>query len=111
MPLLGKPFLHVSGMFPTQHGCLAVMWPLAVHPKNKNEVIAWDLRYNPEELIGLGVNEIQERMFSKSSDLPDGVTRLPIKSIHLNKSPVVIGNLKTLSAEMAERWEIDMETH
>ena len=110
MPLLGKPFLHVSGMFPTQHGCLAVMWPLAVHPKNKNEVIAWDLRYNPEELIGLGVDEIQERMFSKSSELPEGVTRLPIKSVHLNKSPVVIGNLKTLSAEMAERWEINMES-
>ncbi|KAI1692844.1 exodeoxyribonuclease I [Ditylenchus destructor] len=38
-----KPFLHVSGMFPVERGCLAVMWPLASHPTNKNELLAWDL--------------------------------------------------------------------
>ncbi|MFZ6654265.1 exodeoxyribonuclease I [Undibacterium sp. TJN19] len=108
MPVLGKPFLHVSGMFPTERGCLAVMWPLAMHPKNKNEVIAWDLAHDPAELAGLDVATIQLRMFSKSSDLPEGVQRLPVKSIHINKSPTVIGNLKTLSAGMAERWNIDM---
>ncbi|WMW81231.1 exodeoxyribonuclease I [Undibacterium cyanobacteriorum] len=109
VPLLGKAFLHVSGMFPTNHGCLAIMWPLAVHPKNKNEIIAWDLRYDPEELVGLSIATIQERLFSKISELAERVTRLPIKSVHLNKSPIVIGNLKTLSAEMAARWQIDVE--
>lgn len=109
LPLLGKPFLHVSGMFNTSYGCLAVMWPLAVHPKNKNEVIAWDLRFDPQELVGLDVATVQARMFSKTDALPEGIGRLPVKSIHLNKSPIVIGNLKTLSSEMAERWQIDLE--
>ena len=36
-------------------------------------------------------------MFTRSDELPEGVTRLPIKTIHVNKSPIVIGNLKTLS--------------
>jgi len=36
-----------------------------------------------------------------------GVQRLPIKTIHVNKSPVVIGNLKTLGAA-AERWGMDL---
>jgi len=45
-----KPFLHVSGMFPVERGCLAVMWPLASHPSNKNELIAWDLAHDPSEL-------------------------------------------------------------
>jgi hypothetical protein len=31
---------HVPGV---ERGCLAVMWPLASHPTNKNELIAWDL--------------------------------------------------------------------
>ena len=31
-----RPFLHVSGMFGAERGCLAVMWPLASHPTNKN---------------------------------------------------------------------------
>jgi exodeoxyribonuclease-1 len=36
------------------------------------------------------------------------VARLPIKTIYLNKSPVVVGNLKALSPAMAERWGIDV---
>ncbi len=109
LPLLGKPFLHISGMFSTERGCLAVMWPLAIHPTNKNEVIAWDLQFDPSELLHLDIATIQQRMFSKTADLPEGVSRLPVKSIHLNKSPIVIGNLKTLSSEMAARWSIDMQ--
>lgn len=109
MPLLNKPFLHVSGMFPVERGCLAVMWPLAMHPKNKNEVIAWDLAHDPTELAGLDAETIQLRLFSKSDALPEGVQRLPVKSIHINKSPIVIGNLKTLSVPMATRWKMDME--
>lgn len=109
LPVLGKPFLHVSGMFSTERGCLAVMWPLAIHPSNKNEVIAWDLQFDPSELQNLDVATIQQRMFSKTDALPEGVLRLPVKSIHLNKSPIVIGNLKTLSNEMAARWNIDMQ--
>ena len=45
-----KPFLHVSGMFPAERGCLAVMWPLASHPTNKNELLVWDLAHDPAEL-------------------------------------------------------------
>ncbi|MBY0572318.1 MAG: exodeoxyribonuclease I, partial [Undibacterium sp.] len=81
LPLLGKPFLHISGMFGVERGCLAIMWPLAMHPKNKNEVIAWDLAHDPAELAGLDAETIQLRMFSKSDALPEGVQRLPVKSI------------------------------
>nr|WP_315484179.1 exodeoxyribonuclease I [uncultured Undibacterium sp.] len=109
LPFLGKPFLHISGMFGTERGCLAVMWPLAIHPTNKNEVIAWDLQFDPTELQHLDIATIQQRMFSKTDALPEGVSRLPVKSIHLNKSPIVIGNLKTLNDEMAARWNIDMQ--
>jgi exodeoxyribonuclease I len=36
------------------------------------------------------------------------MARLPVKTIHINKSPVVIGNLKTLAPAMAERWGLDL---
>ncbi|HUD31510.1 MAG TPA: exodeoxyribonuclease I, partial [Variovorax sp.] len=103
-----KPFLHVSGMFPPERGCLAVMWPLAAHPTNRNEVIAWDLAHDPSELIDLDVATLRQRIFTRSAELPEGVARLPIKSVHLNKSPMVVGNLKTLTPAMAQRWGIDM---
>lgn len=104
-----RPFLHVSGMFGTDKGCIAVMWPIATHPHNKNEIIAWDLSYDPRELTTLSAETIHQRMFTKTSDLSEGETRLPIKSIHINKSPIVINNINTLSAERAKHWSIDME--
>ncbi|WP_035056202.1 exodeoxyribonuclease I [Andreprevotia chitinilytica] len=102
-----KPFIHISGMFGVDRGCMAVVWPLAWHPTNKNELIVWDLAFDPAELFALDVATIRERMFSRAADLPEGVTRLPIKTIHINKSPIVIGNLKTLQPAQAERWGID----
>ena len=104
-----KPFLHISGMFPAERGCLAVMWPLASHPTNKNELIAWDLAHDPRALATLDVDTLRLRMFSKRDALPEGMQRLPIKTIHLNKSPMVVGNLKTLSPAMVARWNIDMD--
>lgn len=103
-----RPFLHVSGMYAAERGCVAVVWPLAPHPTNKNELIVWDLGADPEELMALDAATMRERMFTRSEDLPEGVTRLPIKTIHLNKSPVVVGNLKALSPAMAERWGVDL---
>jgi len=104
----GKPFLHVSGMFPPERGCLGVMWPLASHPGNRNELLAWDLAHDPSELLGLKAAQVRERLFTRTQDLPVGVTRLPVKSVSLNKSPMVVGNLRTLRPELAERWGIDL---
>ena len=102
-----RPFLHISGMFPSTKGCIAIMFPLAMHPTNKNEMIAWDLAYDPSELALLKPDEVRLRMFTKSSELPAGMNRLPIKTIHLNKSPIVISSIKTLTDEMAQKWGID----
>jgi exodeoxyribonuclease-1 len=105
----GRPFLHVSGRYGAERGCIAVVWPLAPHPTNKNEVIVWDLAQDPAELPRLDVHSLRQRLFSRAEDLPAGVSRLPIKTIHVNKSPVVISNLKTLTPAMAQRWGVDME--
>lgn len=105
---LRRPFLHVSGMFSAERGCLALMLPLAQHPTNKNEVIAWDLSSDPAELLALDADTIRTRMFTRTDDLPEGVQRLPVKSVHLNRSPIVIGDLRTLSPAMAARWGVDV---
>jgi exodeoxyribonuclease I len=85
------------------------MWPLATHPSNKNELLAWDLSYDPSELPLLDLATLRQRLFSKQADLPEGVQRLPIKSVHLNKSPMVVKKLKTLTHEMATKWGIDID--
>jgi len=108
-PALRQPFLHVSGMFPAERGCLALVWPLATHPTNKNELIVWDCAYDPRELFALDADTIRTRIFTRSDAMPEGMTRLPVKSVHLNKSPMLVANLKTLSPAMATKWGLDLE--
>lgn len=106
---LRRPLLHVTGMYPAERGCIGIVWPLAEHPTNRNEVIVWDLTSDPSALASLDAEAIRLRMFSKAEALPEDVERLPIKTIHLNRSPIIINNLKTLSSDMCARWGIDME--
>jgi len=103
---MGKPFVHLSGRYGAERGFLAVVWPLAPHPTNRNELIVWDLAHDPSALEGLDAAALRQRIFSRADELPEGVGRLPVKTIHVNKSPVVIGNLRVLGA-VAERWGID----
>ena len=105
----GEPFIHVSGRYGSERGSIALVWPLAPHPNNRNELIVWDLVQNPSEFFTLNAAQIRERLFVKADALPEGVTRLPIKTIRLNRSPMVVGNLKTLGEEGAKRWGIDLD--
>ena len=103
-----RPFVHLSGRYPAERGFLAIVWPLAPHPTNRNELIVWDLAQDPRELAGLDAETVRRRIFTRQDDLPAGEQRLPIKTIHVNKSPVVIGALKTLGSA-ASRWSIDVD--
>ncbi len=100
--------LHVSSMYPAKQGCLSPVIPLGQHPVNPNEVIVFDLRHDPELLFSLSGEEIRKRLFTASKDLGEGEHRVPLKSIHINKCPVVVPT-STLTEEAAERWEINLE--
>ena len=104
---VGRPFLHLSGRYPVERGCMAVVWPLAPHPTNRNELIVWDLAQDPRVLEGLDVEAVRRRLYTAADALPEGEARLPIKTIHVNRSPIVVGNLKTLGAA-AERFGLDL---
>ncbi|MDZ7591341.1 MAG: exodeoxyribonuclease I [Rubrivivax sp.] len=104
----GRPFVHLSGRYPVERGCLAIVWPLAAHPTNKNELIVWDLAQDPRQLAGLDAETVRRRLYTRQDELPAGEQRLPIKTIHVNKSPIVIGKLKTLGGAV-QRWGLDVD--
>ena len=92
-------------MYPAERGGLALVWPLAPHPTNKNELIVWDCAADPAELLlGLKAADIRQRMFTRQEDLPEGVTRLALKTIHVNKSPIVLGKLPSRKSPSAGAW-------
>lgn len=103
-----KSFIHVSAMYPVKHGCTALVYPLTVHPINKNGVIVYDLSKDPTALMSMSSEEIQNRIFTPSSALPDGIERIPLKTIHLNKCPIVVP-ANTLDDDSAERLGIDKQ--
>lgn len=101
-----KPFLHISSRFPASNGCAALLAPLMRHPKNMNSIICYDLSVDPSPLLHLGTDEIMERLYVKQSALPEGIARIPLKEVHLNKSPMVI-TAKMLDDQTAQRLHIN----
>jgi len=106
---LGKqePVLHASGMFRSEYGSTAMVMPLAQHPTNKNGIIVYDLRFDPTALINEEAEEIAFRLFTPQAELPEGIERVPLKTVHINKCPVV-APLNTLNADAAKRTQIDI---
>jgi exodeoxyribonuclease-1 len=102
----GGPLLHVSARYPAELGCIAPVLPIARHPVNNNGIICFDLRQDPEPLIKLSAEKIHQRLFSPAEDLPEGVPRIPLKTVHTNRCPI-LAPMKTLTVEAAGRWQID----
>ncbi|MGZ5075788.1 MAG: exodeoxyribonuclease I [Methylobacter sp.] len=102
-----KPVVHVSGKYPAAKNCLAVVLPICRHPINTNGVIVYDLSVDPGPMLDLSVEEIQQRIFTATTDLPDGVVRIPLKTVHINKCPV-LAPVSVIRPEDAQRLEIDM---
>jgi exodeoxyribonuclease I len=102
----GVPLLHASARFPAALGCIAPIFPVAPHPTNGNGIICFDLRADPAQLLDLSAEEIRMRLFTPAAQLPAGVARLSLKTVHLNRAPL-LAPMATLSRQAAERWLID----
>jgi len=103
-----KPVLHISSMYPVEWGNAAIVAPVAQHPVNSNAVLAYDLRIDPTPLLELPVEEILRLIYTRAEDLAEGEQRIPLKQIHVNKSPI-IAPAGMLTAVEAERLQISGE--
>ena len=104
------PVIHVSRMYPSEYCGTALVVPLAADPTNPNGVIVYDLRYSPASLINEDADTLRQWLFTPYKDLPEGVERPALKTIHINKCPVVVPE-NTLNDEAATRLDIDRELH
>lgn len=102
-----KPLVHVSGQYGTTKSSLAIVVPLCKHPTNNNGVIVYDLSVDPEPLLTLSIEAIQQRIFTATLDLPEGITRIPLKTVHINKCPV-LAPLSVMRLQDQQRLDIDL---
>lgn len=102
------PLLHVSSRYPAQQGCLRMIAPLAQHPTRSNEVIVVDLTDNPVDLLMLDAEAIADRVFTPRADLPDGIERIALRSVHINRAPA-LAPLSVLKGVDTARIGLDVE--
>jgi len=103
-----KPVLHISSKYPAEQGNAALIAPLAAHPVNRNAVIVYDLSVDPTPLLSLPAQQIRARLYTPSAQLAEGEARIPLKLVHLNKSPM-LAPANLLNAEEAARLQISGE--
>lgn len=103
-----KPVVHVSGMYPAEHGRLALTMPICKHPTNANGVIVYDLRVDPATWLHLDTEALRRRLFAPASELREGEARIPLKTLHINRCPIV-ASASVLEADVARRLAIDLD--
>ena len=108
-PELRQPILHVSGMIPAERGCLTVELPLMEHPDRKNEIIVLDLVEDPTWLLDHNADDLRAWLYSPTDELPEGIPRPPLRTVHINRSPMV-APYKMLDDATAERFGLDRDT-
>jgi exodeoxyribonuclease-1 len=102
-----KPVIHVSGRYSSDNHRLAVVLPICKHPTNYNGILVYDLSVDPAPLISLSIEEIQQRIFTATVDLLEGVERIPLKTVHINKCPV-LAPISVLKPDDLQRLNIDL---
>ncbi|WP_165663982.1 exodeoxyribonuclease I [Metapseudomonas otitidis] len=104
---LMQPLVHVSGRYSAERHFLAVVLPLAWHPRNRNALIVCDLQVEVSPLLELDAETLRARLYTRRDALAEGELPVPLKLLHINKCPVV-APLSVLRPADRERIGVDL---
>ncbi|KTG16404.1 MULTISPECIES: exodeoxyribonuclease I [unclassified Guyparkeria] len=107
------PFLHVSPRLPARVASASMFCSFGQVDGNRNRRECWDLRFDPLPWLELDAQAWAERRFLKTppetAERDWDELRLPIKSIHLNRVPVVLPADALDRDGVAQRMVVDRE--
>ncbi len=102
------PLAHTSSIHYTRYGYSTLVCPLVTDPHIQNTIYVFDLRYDPEPLLSLPVEEIRKRLHTSIEELSaEGLTPIPLKAMAINKSPFLAPRA-VFSDKVAARLGIDL---
>ncbi|SDG49227.1 Exodeoxyribonuclease I subunit C [Pseudomonas benzenivorans] len=102
-----QPLVHISGRFAASRHYLALVLPLAWHPRNRNALIVCDLHADPAPLLEQDGETLRQRLYTRREQLAEGELPVPLKLLHINRCPVVAPP-SVLRAEDIQRLQLDM---
>lgn len=100
----GEPFVYSSGKYSGEFEKTTIVYSLTEN-KEKNGMLVYDLRHDPEQFVGLNHAELAE--IWKYNPDPEAL-RLPVKTLKYNRSPA-IAPLGVLDPESEKRLQIDQK--
>ncbi|WP_137887941.1 exodeoxyribonuclease I [Pseudomonas sp. 2FE] len=102
-----QPLVHISGRFAAARHYLAVVLPLAWHPRNRNALIVCDLQADPAPLLEQDADSLRRLLYTRREQLAEGELPVPLKLLHVNRCPV-LAPLSVLRAADRQRLQVDM---
>lgn len=98
------PLVHVSGMLSVEHLKTSMIAPIGWTPQQA--LICVDLTQDITPLLELSAEEIKTRLYTPRAELQEHEAPIPVKLVHLNKSPI-LAPLGVLTSDALERTQID----
>ena len=105
-----QPLVHISGRYAGARHYLAVVLPLAWHPRNRNALIVCDLQADISPLLNESAETLRTRLYTRRDQLADGELPVPLKLLHINRCPVV-APMNVLRAEDIQRLQLDVSAY
>ena len=105
-----QPLVHISGRYAGARHYLAVVLPLAWHPRNRNALIVCDLQSDVAPLLHESAETLRTRLYTRRDQLAEGELPVPLKLLHINRCPVV-APMNVLRAEDIQRLQLDVSAY
>lgn len=104
-----QPMVHISGRFAGSRHYLALVLPLAWHPRNRNSLIVCDLHAEHAPLLNEDGPTLRRRLYTRRELLTAGELPVPLKLLHINRCPV-LAPLNVLREQDLQRLQLDTVT-
>lgn len=102
-----QPLVHISGRYAGERHYLAVVLPLAWHPRNRNALIVCDLQSDITPLLNESAATLKARLYTRRDQLTEDELPVPLKLMHINRCPVV-APMSVLREEDRQRLQLDV---
>lgn len=102
-----QPLVHISGRYAGARHYLAVVLPLAWHPRNRNALIVCDLLSDCAPLLNESAATLKARLYTRRDQLAEGELPVPLKLLHINRCPVV-APMNVLRETDQQRLQLDL---